>query len=335
MNNEQVLLAKYPEGMPQDDTFKYENIDIVDPKENEVQIESIYISVDPYMRGRMTQADSYVEPFKIGEPIQSHVVGKVIKSNSKNFNENDIIVGMLPWKRINTVNEESVNKVSNTEVPLYLYLSTLGMTGQTAYHGLLDIGQPKEGETVVVSAASGAVGAVVGQIAKIKGATVVGIAGGAKKVNYLTEELGFDAGIDYKKDNFAEALAKAVPNGVDVYFENVGGTVADEIMKHLNRHARIPVCGTISNYNDTEQEKGPRVQSTLIKHQALMRGFLVAEFADDFEYASNELAKWIQEGKIKTKVSIEDGFDHLPKAFRNLFTGENFGKQIVKVSENI
>lgn len=242
---------------------------------------------------------------------------------------------MLPWKRINTVNEENVSKISNTDVPLYLYLSTLGMTGQTAYHGLLEIGQPKEGDTVVVSAASGAVGAVVGQIAKIKGATVVGIAGGDKKVNYLTEELGFDAGIDYKKDDFAEALAKAVPNGVDVYFENVGGTIADEVMKHLNRHARIPVCGTISNYNNTEQEKGPRVQSTLIKHQALMRGFLVAEFSDDFEHASKELATWIQEGKIKTKVSIEEGFEYLPKAFRNLFTGENFGKQIVKVSENV
>ena len=143
MNNEQVLLAKYPEGMPQDDTFKYENIDIVDPKENEIQIESLYISVDPYMRGRMTQADSYVEPFKIGEPIQSHIVGKIIKSNSEKFNEDDIIVGMLPWKRINTVNEENISKISNTDVPLYLYLSTLGMTGQTAYHGLLEIGQPK------------------------------------------------------------------------------------------------------------------------------------------------------------------------------------------------
>ncbi|WP_226386237.1 NADP-dependent oxidoreductase [Staphylococcus sp. Marseille-Q1834] len=333
MKNEQVLLAQYPEGMPQDDTFKYEDIDVAELGNDEVQVESIYISVDPYMRGRMSQADSYVEPFEIGQPIESHIVGKVINSNSNQFQEDDIVVGMLPWKRINTINEDKVDKVSNTDIPLHLYLSTLGLTGQTAYHGLLNIGQPQPDETVVVSAASGAVGAVVGQIAKLKGAHAVGIAGGDEKVNYLTEELGFDAGVDYKKDDFAEALAKAVPNGVDVYYENVGGEIGDEVFKHLNRHARIPVCGTISNYNHPEDDQGPRIQSTLIKKQAMMRGFLVAEFADDFEQAGKELAQWIQEGKIKTEVSIEEGFNKLPHAFRNLFTGDNFGKQVVKVSD--
>ncbi|MCE5097927.1 NADP-dependent oxidoreductase [Staphylococcus devriesei] len=334
MNNEQVLLTQYPEGMPEDDTFQYEETELKEPQDKEVQVESIYISVDPYMRGRMSQADSYVEPFEVGKPIESHIVGKIIQSKSSQFQEGDIVLGNLPWKRINTVNEEDVDKVADTDVPLHLYLGTLGLTGQTAYHGLLDIGRPQEGETVVVSAASGAVGAVVGQIAKLKGANVVGIAGGDKKVNYLTDELGFDVGVDYKKGNFAEALAEAVSNGVDVYYENVGGEIGDEVFKHLNRHARIPVCGTISNYNNPEDDQGPRIQSTLIKKQAMMRGFLVAEFADDFENAGKDLAQWVKEGKIKTKVSIEEGFDKLPQAFRNLFTGDNFGKQVVKVSED-
>ncbi|MUK59469.1 zinc-binding dehydrogenase, partial [Pseudomonas aeruginosa] len=201
------------------------------------------------------------------------------------------------------------------------------------YHGLLDIGQPKDGDTVVVSAASGAVGSVVGQIAKIKGCRVVGIAGGDKKVNYLTETLGFDAGIDYKKEDFAEALAQAVPDGIDVYFENVGGTVGDEVFKHLNRFARVPVCGAISSYNHPEADIGPRIQGTLIKKQVMMRGFLVSEFADDFKEASEQLATWVQEGKIQSQVTIEDGFENAPRAFKNLFTGDNFGKQVIKVTE--
>ncbi|MBJ6299049.1 zinc-binding dehydrogenase, partial [Staphylococcus aureus] len=213
------------------------------------------------------------------------------------------------------------------------YLSVLGMPGQTAYHGLLDIGQPKAGDTVVVSAASGAVGSVVGQIAKIKGCRVVGIAGGDKKVNYLTETLGFDAGIDYKKEDFAEALAQAVPDGIDVYFENVGGTVGDEVFKHLNRFARVPVCGAISSYNHPEADIGPRIQGTLIKKQVMMRGFLVSEFANAFKEASEQLATWVQEGKIQSQVTIEDGFENAPHAFKNLFTGDNFGKQVIKVTE--
>lgn len=333
MNNEQIVLNQYPEGMPEDDTFKFENTEVKSPQENEVLVQSLYISVDPYMRGRMTQSDSYVEPFEVNQPLNGHILGKVIESQSDAFQKEDIVIGMLSWKRYNTVDASQINKVASTEVPLYLYLSTLGMTGQTAYHGLLDIGKPKEGETVVVSAASGAVGAVVGQIAKIKGAKVVGIAGGDKKVNYLTEELGFDAGIDYKKEDFAKSLENAVQDGVDVYFDNVGGEISDEVFKHLNRHARIPVCGAISSYNHPEKDIGPRIQSTLIQNQAMMRGFLVAEFADSFKEASEQLAQWVQEGKIKTEVSVEDGFENIPKAFRNLFTGDNFGKQIVKVEE--
>ena len=203
--------------------------------------------------------------------------------------------------------------VPSKDVPLHLYLSVLGMPGMTAYTGLLQIGQPKSGETVVVSAASGAVGSVVGQIAKIKGAKVVGIAGGKQKTTYLTDELGFDAAIDYKQDDFAQQLEASVPDGIDVYFENVGGA--------------------ISAYNNENDDIGPRIQGTLIKNQALMQGFVVAQFADHFKEASEQLAQWVSEGKIKFEVTIDEGFDNLPSAFRKLFTGENFGKQVVKIKE--
>lgn len=333
MNNEQINFNKYPDGMPQDDTFKYGEIDIKNPQNGEIQLKTLYISVDPYMRGRMSQGDSYVQPFEVGQPIVSHIVAQVTASEADGFQEGDIVTGMLPWRKYNTVTSDKVNIVPSTEVPLELYLSVLGMPGQTAYHGLLDIGRPQEGETVVVSAASGAVGSVVGQIAKIKGCRVVGIAGGPDKVNYLTDTLGFDAGIDYKDKQFAENLAQALPDGVDVYYENVGGTIADEVFKHLNRFARVPVCGAISSYNHPEDDIGPRIQGTLVKKQAMMRGFLVAEFANDFKNASETLAQWVHEDKIKTQTTVANGFDKVPEAFRNLFTGDNFGKQVIKVAD--
>lgn len=334
MKNEQLVLAKRPEGLPGDDIFRFEETDIKKPESNELLIESVYISVDPYMRGRMNDTKSYSKPFSIDEPLNGHVLGRVVESNAAGFKENDVVTGGLSWKKYNTVSADAVNKVPSADVPLHLYLSTLGMPGHTAYGGLLNIGKPKEDETVVVSAAAGAVGSVVGQIAKIKGARVVGIAGGSKKVNYLTETLGFDAAVDYKEDDFSDKLAKAVPDGIDVYFENVGGSISDEVFNHLNRFSRIPVCGAISSYNSKE-DNGPRVQQKLIKSQALMQGFLVAQFEDDAENTSKQLAQWIQEGKIKSEVSIAEGFDKLPEAFRNLFTGDNFGKQIVKVSDSL
>ena len=335
MNTEQIVLAKRPEGIPSDEVFKYETVEIDVPKKDEIQVEALYISVDPYMRGRMDDSDSYIKPFQIDEPLSGHVVGKVIESEADGFEKGDIVTGQFPWQKLSNVPAKHVIKVSNTDVPLHLYLSVLGMPGQTAYHGLLKIGQPKEGETVVVSAASGAVGSVVGQIAKLKGAYVVGIAGGPEKTTYLTETLGFDVSVDYKSDDFSEQFAKAVPNGVDVYYENVGGSIADEVMKHLNQFARIPVCGAISGYNDATIEHGPRIQPILIKSQALMKGFIVANYADDFANASKQLAQWVQEDKIKTKTSVMNGFENIPKAFRNLFTGDNFGKQVVQVSDNI
>ncbi|MCD8918690.1 NADP-dependent oxidoreductase [Staphylococcus gallinarum] len=333
MKTERIVLAKRPVGLPTDEIFRYETVEIGQPGDNEIQIEALYISVDPYMRGRMSDSESYVQPFKLDEALNGHVVGRVTESNHDQFETGDIVTGGLPWQKVVNISGDKVIKVSNTEVPLYLYLSVLGMPGQTAYHGLLKIGEPQEGETVVVSAASGAVGSVVGQIAKLKGAHVVGIAGGPEKTAYLTETLGFDVGLDYKDEDFAAALSEAVPNGIDVYFENVGGDIADEVFKHLNQFARIPVCGAISGYNDTEIEYGPRIQPTLIKSQALMKGFIVGNYADDFKRASQDLAQWVTEDKIKTKTTIEEGFENLPQAFRNLFTGDNFGKQVVKVAD--
>ncbi|MFY2153893.1 NADP-dependent oxidoreductase [Mammaliicoccus sciuri] len=333
MKNEQIVLAKRTEGIPQDDVFRYEEIEVKEPNNEEVLLKSIYVSVDPYMRGRMNDSKSYTQSYELDKPFNGHIVAEVIQSNASDLKEGDIVTGILPWQKYITINEKYVTKIPSNEVPLYLYLSVLGMPGMTAYQGLLKIGKPQEGETVVVSAASGAVGSVVGQIAKLKGAHVVGIAGGSEKVNYLTETLGFDEGIDYKKDDFAEALEKAVPNGIDVYFENVGGALSDEVFKHLNKFARIPVCGAISSYNLKGEDIGPRIQQTLIKSQALMQGFIVAQFNEDVKEASEQLAQWVQEGKIKSEVTIDEGFDQIPNAFRKLFTGDNFGKQVIKVAE--
>lgn len=333
MQNEQIVLAKRPKGVPKDDTFRYEEIETVEPKQGEVQLEAVYISVDPYMRGRMNDSKSYVKPYEIDAPIHGHIVAKVIKSEADNFNVGDYVTGVLPWQKIITVDAQKVDPIPSKEVPLYLYLSVLGMPGMTAYTGLLEIGKPKQGETVVVSAASGAVGSVVGQIAKIKGARVVGIAGGDEKTSYLTDTLGFDVAVDYKRDDFAEKLEQAVPDGIDVYYENVGGALSDEVFKHLNQFARVPVCGAISTYNNTEAELGPRIQETLVKSQALMQGFVVAQFSDYFKEASEQLAKWVSESKIKSEVTIDNGFNQLPTAFRKLFSGDNFGKQVVQVSE--
>ncbi|MFC3419382.1 NADP-dependent oxidoreductase [Salinicoccus hispanicus] len=331
MKNEQIVLAKRPEGVPGDDVFRFEEVEVEQPSSGEVLVKPLYISVDPYMRGRMSDAKSYVAPYELDKPLQGHIVGEIVESKDDAFKEGDHVVGVLPWQRYITVTTDRISKIQNTDVPLHLYLSTLGMTGQTAYHGLLKIGQPKEGETVVVSAASGAVGSVVGQIAKLKGARVVGIAGGEEKVNYLTETLGFDAGVDYKADDFEESFKTAVPDGVDVYFENVGGEVSDVVLKQLNTFARVPVCGTISSYNNREEDIGPRIQGILVKTQALMQGFIVGNYSDDFEAAGKELAEWVQNDRIHTEVSIEEGFENVPKAFRYLFEGKNFGKQVVKV----
>ena len=329
----QIQLAKRPKGLPTKDVFHFETVDIPVPQDGEVLIQTKYVSVDPYMRGRMQDTKSYTPPFKLNEVIQGGVVGEVVESKSPQFEKGDFVLGFLGWQEYSTAKAESLTKIDPSIAPLSYYLGILGMPGQTAYFGLLAIGQPKEGETVVVSGAAGAVGSVVGQIAKIKGAHVVGIAGSDDKLAYL-KELGFDETINYKTTNdLDDAIGKACPNGVDVYFDNVGGDISDAVMNHLNRFARIPVCGAISSYNISASEDiGPRVQTKLIKTSALMQGFIVSNYSDRFEEAAKDLAQWVKEDKLTYKETIIEGFDHIPDAFLGLFKGENVGKQLVKIS---
>ncbi|MRX74306.1 zinc-binding dehydrogenase [Bacillus lacus] len=330
----QILLAKRPKGMPGQDDFTFQETEVPSIGEGEVLVKTLYLSVDPYMRGRMVDAKSYVEPYKLNEVISGGVVGEVAESQFSGLEKGDIVVGMLGWQEYSAVQGKHVRKIDPEVAPVTTSLGVLGMPGLTAYFGLLDIGEPKEGETVVVSGAAGAVGSIVGQIAKIKGARVVGIAGSDEKISYLKEELGFDAAINYKtSDNLKKELAEVCPDGVDVYFENVGGEISDAVFYHLNKFARVPVCGAISAYNKEERDIGPRIQTTLIKSSALMKGFVVGDYSSRFGEASKELGKWVREGKLKYEETIQEGFENIPDAFLGLFKGENIGKQLVKVAE--
>ncbi|SFL95444.1 NADP-dependent oxidoreductase [Salibacterium qingdaonense] len=332
--NEKILLAERPEGMPSHETFNYQEEPIEQPQDGQVLVKTIYLSVDPYMRGRMSSAKSYVEPFGVNEVINGSVAGEVVESKSSLFEPGDKVMGMLAWKRYNTIEDAAVRKIDDTIAPLSAYLGILGITGLTAYFGMLDIGKPAAGETVVISGAAGAVGMAAGQIAKLRGARVVGIAGTNKKTEYLKNELGFDETVNYNQvSDLTAALAEACPKGVDVYFDNVGGPVSDAVMSQLNDFSRIPVCGAISSYNKTEADVGPRVQPILVKSRALIQGFIVGDYASRFQEGSEKLAAWLSEGKLTYEETIVEGFENVPDAFLGLFTGENLGKQLVKVSE--
>ncbi|WP_377891619.1 NADP-dependent oxidoreductase [Alkalihalobacillus sp. R86527] len=330
---QQIQLAKRPEGMPSDEHFNFVETAIPSPENGEVLLKTLYLSVDPYMRGRMTDAKSYVAPFQLDEAINGGVIAEVIQSKSESFKEGDVVIGHLGWQEYSVAAEDNVRKVDPEAAPVSTHLGVLGMPGLTAYFGLLDIGQPQEGETVVVSGAAGAVGSVVGQIAKIKGCRVVGIAGSDEKVDYITNTLGFDEGINYKTSNVYEALKNACPNGIDVYYENVGGEIGDAAISLLNKFARIPVCGAISSYNKKEQDLGPRVQTKLIKSSALMKGFVVADYANRYQEGAEALGKWLKEGQLTYEETIVEGFNRVPDAFLGLFQGKNLGKQIVKVAD--
>ena len=331
---QQIQLVSRPEGMPVKEDFLYKEIDVPKPSKGEVLVKTIYLSVDPYMRGRMSDAKSYVEPFKLNEALAGGVVGEIVESESSHFQKGDFVVGMLPWQEYSIAKEKEVRTIDPDVAPISTYLSILGMTGLTAYFGLMDIGQPKEGETVVVSGAAGAVGSVVGQIAKIQGARVVGIAGSDEKVSYLTDTLGFDEGINYKTtDNIYKTLKEACPDGIDVYFENVGGEIGDAALSLLNKHARIPVCGAISSYNKTDRDLGPRVQSRLIKSSALMKGFVVNDYSDSFKEGATQLGQWLSQGKLQYEETITEGLDNVTDAFLGLFQGKNIGKQLVKIAD--
>jgi len=328
-----ILLNNRPEGKPTVSNFEFVSDDTeLKVGEGEILLEAAYVSVDPYLRGRMSDAKSYVPPFELNKPVQSGVVAKIVASKNKNFAEGDYVSGLLSWKTQQISTGEGLLKVDGDKAPLSTYLGVLGMTGLTAYLGLNEIGKPKAGETIVVSGAAGAVGSVVGQIAKILGLHVIGIAGTDEKIDMLKSKFGFDAGINYNTSKDINADIKALaPNGVDIYFDNVGGPISDAVLFNINRFARMIICGAISVYNETELPKSVSVQPFLVKNSALMQGFIVSNYAEKFPEAMKHLSGWLAEGKLTYTETIVDGFDNIPTAFIDLFEGKNKGKMIVKI----
>tara|TARA_R110002049_G_scaffold37352_2_gene117788 strand:+ start:323 stop:1318 length:996 start_codon:yes stop_codon:yes gene_type:complete len=330
--NKTIELNNRPKGTPQKTDFEFTESEAPQPNQEEVLLKTLYVSVDPYLRGRMNDQKSYIEPFELNKPITSGIIAEVIESKHSGFSVGEFVTGHLAWSELQTHNGEGLTKVDSSAAPLSAYLGILGMTGLTAYFGLTDIGKPKKGETIVVSGAAGAVGSVVGQIGKIMGCKVIGIAGSDEKVELLKSKFGFDAGINYKTTkNIKSAIAELVPNGVDVYFDNVGGEITDAVMQNIGRNARIVVCGAISVYNDTEIPTGPRVTPTLIKNSVLMQGFTIGNYANQFEEGMKQLSAWLANGKLSYSETIVEGFEQIPQAFLNLFEGKNKGKMIVKV----
>ena len=308
-----------------------EQVELPEIKAGEILLKGMYYSVDPYMRGRMNDAKSYAPPFEINAPITGSVVVQVVESKSEHYKAGDVVVGSFPWQKDFISNGKDVRKIDTNLAPASYYLSILGMTGLTAYFGLMHIGKPKAGETVVVSGAAGAVGIVVGQIAKIQGCHVVGIAGSDEKTKLLTSAFSFDDAINYNTTtDMNKAIAAACPKGVDVYFDNVGGEISDAVIENINFHARIPLCGQISLYNSTEIPMGPRLQPMLLTRSVLMQGFIIGNFQARFPEGIQMLAQWIEEGKLKFTETIEHGFENLPKALLSLFKGKNTGKMIVE-----
>ncbi|MEW9676609.1 NADP-dependent oxidoreductase [Lentibacillus sp. L22] len=336
MKQQQLILRERPNGLPNDDTFQFKEVNVPTPGDKEVLLKTLYVSVDPYMRGRMSDAPSYAKPFDVGAPLKGAIVAQVVETNDNQFEPGDIVTGTLDFQEYNVANADSVRKVELNGLEPSNALSVLGMPALTAYFGMMHIGEPKQGETVVVSGAAGAVGQVAGQLAKSAGARVVGIVGSPEKAEYITGTLGYDAAVEYKKGDVYKQLKAACPNGIDVYYENVGGEISDAVWPQLNTFARIPVCGSISSYNLKKGEKdmGLRVQQYLIKSRAKMQGLLVGDFSEHYSEAYQVLSEAVSKGDLKFKETIHEGFRSIPDAFLGLFSGENIGKQLVKVADN-
>ncbi|MCF4101669.1 NADP-dependent oxidoreductase [Gillisia sp. M10.2A] len=327
-----IHLINRPEGTPSLNDFKFVEEEKPTPKEGELLLKTLYVSVDPYIRGRMRDTASYIAPLELNAPMESQLVAEVIESKNSNFFKGDFVTGMLKWKEFQTVPGTGVNKVDKNKAPLSAYLGVLGLTGVTAYLGLEKIGDLKEGETLLVSGADGAVGSIVGQIGKIKGCKVIGIAGSDEKINRIKTKFGFDGGINYKTtQNISNDIANSCPDGIDVYFDNVGGEILDAALANMNKFGRVINCGAISIYNESEIPMGPRVEGTLIKKSIRMQGFTVRDYVKDFGPAIKQIADWMQEGKITYSETIVEGFDNIPQAFLDLFEGKNHGKMVVKV----
>ena len=331
MTNRQIALASRPDGAPGADNFELRRVAVPAVADGQVLRQTIYLSLDPYMRGRMSDAPSYAPHVEIGQTMVGHTVSRVVESKNPAFAAGDFVAGYDGWQDYGLSAGPELRKLDPSSAPLRAAVGVLGMPSMTAYVGLLDIGQPKEGETVVVSAASGAVGAVVGQIAKIKGCRAIGIAGSPEKCDYVTRELGFDACVSYKSDTFREALAAACPAGIDVYFENVGGDVLKAVLALLNFGARIPLCGMISEYNATRSLPGPNLRPFLVK-RAMLRGFIVSDHAQRMPAFLDDCSRWLREGRLKYREDVVDGLENAPAALLKLFDGTNFGKLLIRVS---
>ena len=333
MMNRQILLATRPEGLPKQSDFRLVEQPIPAPAEGQFLVKTNYLSVDPYMRGRISEAKSYAEPVGIGEVMVGGTVGTVAESRHPRYRPGDVVVGYWGWQEYAISDGQGIERFDASLARTSTALGVLGMPGMTAYFGLLEIGKPRPDETVFVSGAAGAVGSLVGQIAKIKGCRVIGSAGSQGKADYLTSELGFDAAFNYKEmKDYVAKLQEVCPDGIDVYFDNVGGALTDAAFTQINVGARIVVCGQIDQYNATRPPRGPRLLWHLIVKQARAEGFLVFKFANRFREGQEQMARWIKEGRVKYRESIVDGLENTPQAFIGLFHGDNFGKQLVRVA---
>jgi NADPH-dependent curcumin reductase CurA len=339
IKNTRIVLASRPEGRPTPENFRIEHSDVPDLGDGEVLLKTLFLSLDPYMRGRMSAAKSYSAPVEIDAVMEGGTVCQVAASRNARYAPGDIVLAHAGWQAYSVSNGKGLRKLDPEEAPISASLGVLGMPGFTAYSGLLTIGQPKAGETVVVAAASGPVGSAVGQIAKIKGARAVGIAGGADKCAYILEHFGFDAAIDHRAPDFAAQLAAACPGGIDVYFENVGGPIWDAVFPLLNTYARVPVCGLIAQYNDTpataagRTDRLPQLMRDTLTRSLTIRGFINREFIDQQPAFRQEMAAWISEGRVNYKEDVVRGLENAPRAFMGMLEGKNFGKVVVQVSD--
>ena len=329
--NRQVLLRRRPVGRPVADDFEIVDRPVPALADGDVLRRTIYLSLDPYMRGRMNDGPSYATPVALGQVMVGRTVAEVLESKHPSFTPGEFVAANDGWQSHGVSNGKDLQKLDPSRAPISTALGVLGMPGLTAYVGLLDIGQPKPGETVVVSAAAGAVGSVVGQIARIKGCRAVGIAGGAAKCEYIVKALGFDAAVDHKRDDLPDALAAACPRGIDVYFDNVGGAVLNAVLRLVNQNARIPLCGTIADYNAAEPPPGPNLRPLLVK-RAMIKGFIVSDHTDRAPAFFRDCATWIAEGRLTYREDIVEGLEQAPAALLKLFDGANLGKLLVRVS---
>jgi len=326
-----VVLLNRPPGEPAESDFRVEHYAVPEPGPLEVLVRVVYMSLDPYMRGRMRDVASYSPPVAIGAVMTGGVVGEVVKSNDPTIKVGEIVEGRLGWQEYGVARAAELRRIDPAIAPISTANGILGMPGMTAYFGLLECGKPVAGETIVVSAASGAVGQVVGQIGKIMGCRVVGVAGGKAKCDFVVKELGFDSCVDYKAANDLDAaLRAACPDGIDIYFENVGGVVGDAVLRNLNFFARVALCGSIAQYNETAP-MGPRLLGTFVGKRVTARGFIVTDFAQHWPVALKRMADWIKAGKLKYREDVVEGIERAPRAFIGLLRGENFGKLLVKL----